>query len=177
MFDETIVGKRGEELEKLLSSVRAKLLRATTTDSVDGIVLEHSEIVSQMNAISSDDVANARSAVNSKGLKTDVPGITSSLFVNPSLYQGKLPMLKAMLRKINFRHTAQTDRLLLGLEKVLPNEFNNFPSITGLTFPDKFPIPVTGDTFMGTSMMNASVRQHLLDFYDGRFCSVDLIFW
>ena len=25
--------------------------------------------------------------------------------------------------------------------------------------------------------MNASVRQHLLDFYDVRFCSADLIFW
>ena len=67
--------------------------------------------------------------------------------------------------------------MLLGLEKVLPNEFLNFPSITGLTFPDKFPIPVTSHTFMGTSMMNASVRQHLLDFYDGRFGTADLIFW
>ena len=82
-----------------------------------------------------------------------------------------------MLKSINSRHSVQTDRLLLGLEKVLPDEFRNFPKITALSFPDKFPIPVTSDTFMGTSMMNISVRQHLLNYYDGRFCDVDIIFW
>ena len=82
-----------------------------------------------------------------------------------------------MLTKINHWQTAKSDRLLLGLEKVLPYEFLNLPSITSLTFPDKFPIPVTSHTFMRTSMMNTSVRQHLLNFYDGRFGSVDLIFW
>ena len=110
-------------------------------------------------------------------MKSDVPGITCSLFNKPGQYGGELPVLTEMLRKINANRSAQADRLLLGLEKVLPDDFCNFPKVTSLTFPDKFPIPVTSDTFMGTSMMNISVRQHLLNYYDGRFCDVDLIFW
>ena len=105
-----------------------------------------------------DDVAQARSVLNSKGVKTDVPGITCSLFNKPDQYGGKLPVLYGMLKSINNRHSAQTDRLFLGLEKVLPDEFRNFPKVTALSFPDKFPIPVTSDTFMGTSVMNISVR-------------------
>ena len=177
VFSKDIVGKRADELQKIMSNLREKLRRITTTDSQDGVVLEESNIASKLAAMSSDDVARARAMVDCKGVQTDVPGITSSLYCNPSLYNGDLPALQAMLSKINHRHTAKADRLLLGLEKVLPNEFLNFPSITALTFPDKFPIPITSHTFMGTSMMNASVRQHLLNHYDGRFCSVDLIFW
>ena len=124
-----------------------------------------------------DDVARARSIFNSQGVKTDVPGITSSLFNKPDEYGGELPVLNGMLKTINSKLSVQTDWLLLGLEKVLPDEFRNFPKITALSFPDKFPIPVTSDTFMGTSMMNISVRQHLLNYYDGRFCDVDMIFW
>ena len=170
VFGDDIVSKRSDELKKLLSALREKLRKTTTTQSVDGVVLEESDIASKMAAMSLDDAAKARGMVDSKGVPTDVPGITSSLFSNHSMYEGKLPALQAMLRKINPRQRVKGDRLLLGLEKVLPNEFLNFPSITGLTFPDKFPIPVTSHTFMGTSMMNASVRQHLLDHYDGRFC-------
>ena len=82
-----------------------------------------------------------------------------------------------MLKSINNRHSAKSDRLLLGLDKVLPDEFSNFPKVTALSFPDIFPIPVTSDTFMGTSMMNIAVRQHMLDHYDGRFGDADIIFW
>ena len=177
VFGDDIVGKRAAELDKLLSTLREKLQRTATTHSVDGVVLEESIIASKMAAMSADDVANSRGEVDSKGVRSDLPGITSSLFCNQSMYEGKFPALQAMLRKINPRQRVKGDRLLLGLEKVLPNEFLNFPHITGLTFPDKFPIPITSHTFMGTSMMNASVRQHLLDFYDGRFCSADIIFW
>ena len=136
------MSKRAEELDNLLATLRAKLQRITTTQSVDGVVLEESVIASEMAAMSADDVANSRGMVDSKGVKSDLPGITSSLFCNNSMYEGKLPALQAMMRKINPRQRVKGDRLLLGLEKVLPNEFLNFPSITGLTFPDKFPIPV-----------------------------------
>ena len=49
--------------------------------------------------------------------------------------------------------------------------------ITQMSFPDKFPIPVDEQTFMGSSMLNTKVRRHLFDFYDGRFCQTDFIFW
>ena len=127
--------------------------------------------------ISSDDVAGARSVINAQGVKSGVPGITSSLFTNPSTLGGNLPVLNAMLKKVKNRTSDRADNLLLALEKILPNEFVNFPTITALTFPDKFPVPISEHHFMGTSMMNAKVRQHLLDHYDGRFCDVDLIFW
>jgi len=126
---------------------------------------------------SSDDVAGARSVLTARGVKSDVPGITSSLFNNPCSYGGKLPALNAMLKKVKSRTSARADNLLLGLEKILPNKFVNFPTITALTFPDKFPVPISEHHFMGTSMMNTTVRQHLLDYYDGRFWDVDLIFW
>lgn len=127
--------------------------------------------------ISSDDVAGARSVINAQGVKSGVPGITSSLFTNPATFGGNLPVLNAMLKKVKNRTSDRADNLLLALEKILPNEFVNFPTITALTFPDKFPVPISEHHFMGTSMMNATVRQHLLDHYDGRFCDVDLIFW
>ena len=134
-------------------------------------------MVGRMADMAGDDVARARSVLNSKGVHTDVPGITCSFFNKPDEYGAKLPVLHGMLKSLNNSHSAKTDRLLLGLEKVLPDEFSNFPKVTSLSFPDKFPIPVTSDTFMGTSMMNVSVRQHLLDYYDGRFCDADIIFW
>ena len=149
----------------------------TTTDSVDGVVLDNNKLLRRIADISSDDVASARSVLDAQGVKSAVPGITSSLFVNPESYGGDLPALNAMLKKIKNRPSARADKLLLGLEKILPNEFVNFPTITALTFPDKFPIPISEHHFMGTSMMNLKVRQHLLDHYDGRFTDVDLIFW
>ena len=110
-------------------------------------------------------------------VKSGVPGITSSLFTNPATFGGNLPVLNAMLKKVKNRTSDRADNLLLALEKILPNEFVNFPTITALTFPDKFPVPISEHHFMGTSMMNATVRQHLLDHYDDCFCDVDLIFW
>ena len=156
--------RRLEELDRLASQIREKLSRLSTTDSADGIVLENNDLVHRMSDMGGDDEARARSVLNSKGVKTDVPGITCSLYNNPDQYGAKLPVLQGMLKSINNRHTAKTDRLLLGLEKVLPDEFSNFPKVTALSFPDKFPIPVTSDTFMGTSMMNISVHQHLLNY-------------
>ena len=50
--------------------------------------------------ISSDDVAGARSVINAQGVKSGVPGITSSLFTNPSTYGGNLPVLNAMLKRL-----------------------------------------------------------------------------
>ena len=122
------------------------------------MILENNNLLKRMADVSSDDVAGARSVINARGVKSDVPGITSSLFNNPSSFGGNLPALNAMLKKIKNRSSARADNLLLGLEKILPNEFVNFPTITALTFPDKFPIPISEHHFMGTSMMNATVR-------------------
>ena len=175
-FGSEIELRRNEELNRLASQVREQVSSLSSTDSDHGIVLESNDLVGRMADMAGDDVARARSILNSQGVKTDVPGITGSLFNKPDEYGGELPVLNGMLKTINSMISVQTDRLLLGLEKVLPDEFRNFPKITALSFPDKFPIPVTSDTFMGTSMMNISVRQHLLNYYDGRFCDVDIIF-
>ena len=169
--------RRLDELDRLASQVKEQICTLATTDSAQGVVLEDNDLVNRMANMAGDDVARARSILNSKGIKCDVPGINSSLFNKPEQYGGEHPVLHEMLKSINNYRSAQADRLLLGLEKVLPDEFRNFPNITALSFPDKFPIPVTSDTFMGTSMMNISVRQHLLNYYDGRFCDVDIIFW
>ena len=80
VFGSDIVSKRADELEKLLCTLREKLRRTRTTQSVDGVVFEESEIASKMAAMSSDDVAKARGMVDSKGVPTNVPGITSSFF-------------------------------------------------------------------------------------------------
>ena len=127
--------RRLDELNRLASQVREKVSNVSTTDSADGIVLENNDLVHRMADMGGDDVARARSVLNSKGVKTDVSGFTCSLFNNPDQYGGKLPVLQGMLKSINNRHTAKTDRLLLGLEKVLPDEFSNFPKVTALSFP------------------------------------------
>ena len=177
MFNSEIRRKRGEELERLASDTKKRLSSVTkTTDSVHGVVLENNSLLKRVAAESFDDVASARSVVNERGVKSDVPGITSSLFNTTASYGGNLPALNAMLKKVKNRSLDRADNLLLGLEKILPNEFVNFPTITALTFPDKFPVPISEHHFMGTSMMNTSVRRHLLDHYDGRFSDVDLIF-
>ena len=63
------------------------------------------------------------------------------------------------------------------MQRELPNEFEDFPSITQFSFPDKFPIPVGKETFNGSSMMDLATRRHLLDLYDGRFCDQQFLFW
>ena len=88
-----------------------------------------------------------------------------------------MPILKAVLNNRCKSSIDSLDNLLLTLDKDLPNEFGDFPRITQMTFPDKFPIPVTEHTFMGSSMLNKATRRHLLDMYDGRFCQTDFIFW
>ena len=175
MFRSDIVLKRGDELERIASETKQKLSNVTATpDSVDGVVLENNSLLKRVADESTDDVAGARTVITARGVKSDVPGITSSLFTNSGSYGGNLPALNAMLKKVKNRTSERADNLLLGLEKVLPNEFVNFPSITALSFPDKFTVPISKHHFMGTSMMNTKVRQHLLDHYDGRFCDVDL---
>ena len=72
----------------------------TTTDSVDGVVLDNNKLLRRIADISSDDVASARSVPDAQGVKSAVPGITSSLFVNPESYGGDLPTLNAMLKEI-----------------------------------------------------------------------------
>ena len=165
-------------MERIASETTKRLSNVnTTTASIHGVVLENNNLLKRVANISSDDVAGARSVINAQGVKSGVPGITSSLFTNPATFGGNLPALNAILKKVKNRTSDRADNLLLQLEKILPNEFVNFPTITALTFPDKFPVPISEHHFMGTSMMNANVRQHLLDHYDGRFCDVDLIFW
>ena len=94
VFGDDIASKRGDELEKLLSALREKLRSTTTTHSVDGVVLEESDIAIKMAAMSSDNVARARGMVDSVGVPKDVPGITSSLFSNHFMYEGKFPALR-----------------------------------------------------------------------------------
>ena len=100
VFSKDIVGKRADELQKIMSNLCEKLQRITATDSQDGVVLEESNIASKLAAMSSDDVARARAMVDCKEIQTDVPGITSSLYCNPSLCNGDLPALQAMLSKL-----------------------------------------------------------------------------
>ena len=88
-----------------------------------------------------------------------------------------MPILKAVLKNRSKSSIDSLDNLILTLDKDLPNEFGDFPKITQMTFPDKFPIPVNDHTFMGSSMLNKATRQHLCDYYDGRFCRTDIIFW
>ena len=78
--------------------------------------MKSNDLVSRMADMAGDDVAQARSVINSKGMKSDVPGITCSLFNKPGQYGSELPVLTEMLKKINANRSAQADRLLLGLE-------------------------------------------------------------
>ena len=146
-------------------------------NSSTGIVLDDSEIVKRMAKENGDDVGRARQIVNDNGVVSSAPGITSSLYTKANESQGGLPILKAVSNNRSKSSIGSLDNLILTLDKDLPNEFGDFPRITQMTFPDKFPIPVNDHTFMGSSMLNTAVRQHLCDFYDGRFCQTDFIFW
>ena len=85
--------------------------------------------------------------------------------------------MKAVLKDCGTTQIHKMDNLLLTLDRELPNEFLDFPKITALSFPDKFPLPVDDHLFMGSSMMNLKLRRHLLNYYDGRYCSMDFVFW
>ena len=77
--------------------------------------MEDNDLVNRMANMAGDDVARARSILNSKGIKSDVLGITSSLFNKPDQYGGEHPVFQEMLKSINNYRSAQADRLLLGL--------------------------------------------------------------
>ena len=85
--------RRVEELDRLASQVREKVSSLSTTDSPDGVVLENNDLVHRMADMAGDDVARARSVLNSKGAKSDVAGITCSLFNKPDQYGAKVPVL------------------------------------------------------------------------------------
>ena len=89
MFGSEIVRKRGDELKRIASETIKRLSSVTkTTDSVHGVVLENNSLLKRVAAESSDDVASARSVINERGVKSDVPGVTSSLFNNTGSYGG-----------------------------------------------------------------------------------------
>ena len=86
-------------------------------------------------------------------------------------------VLKAVLKEFGKKDIHEMDNLILTLNRKLPNGFTEFPSITALTFPDKFPLYVDEHTFMGSGTMDLRVRRHLMNYYDGRFCDMDFVFW
>ena len=141
-----------------------------------GVVLEESKYAKEMDSACTDDIAAARLLIDSKGVKTEAPGFTSSLFWNNSCNVGKVPILKAVLNTIPGKQHTIKDSLLLKLKRQLPNEFDNMAEITTHTFPDLFPIPLTSSKTNPVNLISVKNRQHLLDFYDGRFCDKMFIF-
>ena len=148
-----------------------------TTDSSFGVVVEESNIAKGISDACSDDVAAARQIIDSQGVKSPAPGVTSSLFWNNSCNDGKLPLLKAVLGTLPGKHKPNHDTLLLKIKRELPNEFENFTEITTHTFPDLFPIPLKEINSNPLKLTKVNIRRHLLDFYDGRFCDKMFIFW
>ena len=169
--------RRGKSLSKLQRKISTELSSTSaTTDSSVGVVLEESKNAKEMDSACTDDVAAARLLIDSKGVKSPAPGFTSSLFWNNSCNDGKVPLLKTVLNSIpGKQHTIQ-DSLLLKLKRQLPNEFENLTQITTHTFPDLFPIPLASPT-NPVNLKSVKNRQHLLDFYDGRFSDKMFIFW
>ena len=177
VFDEGFVLRRAGAIEEIERKVNKELSAVTDMNSSTGIVVDDSEIVNRMAKVNEDDVGRARQTVNDNGVVSSAPGITSSLYTKSNESQGDMPILKAVLNNRSKSSIDSLDNLILTLDKDLPNEFGDFPRITQMSFPDKFPIPVDEQTFMGSSMLNTKVRRHLFDFYDGRFCQTDFIFW
>ena len=169
VFDEGFHLRRATAIEKIQRKINQELRTVTDMNASTGVVVDDSEMVQRMAKGNEDDVGRARQTVDNKGEVSSVPGITSCLYTKAHESQGKLPILKAVLNKTKKSSTDTLDNLILTLDKDLPNEFGDFPRITQMTFPDLFPIPVDEYTFKGASMMDKDVRQHLLDFYDGRF--------
>ena len=170
--------RRKKSLYKLQQKISNELSSTSvTTDSSMGVVLEDSRHAKDMDSACTDDVAAARLLIDSKGVKSQAPGFTSSLFWNNSCNDGKVPLLKTVLNSIPGKlHTIQ-DSLLLKLKRQLPNEFDNFTKITTHTFLDLFPIPLTSTETNPLNLNSVKNRQHLLDFYDGRFSDKMFIFW
>ena len=72
---------RKSSLDMLQRKIDMELSRITeTTDSIVGTVIEESNIAKDISDAASDDVARARHIIDSGGVKSSVPGITSSLF-------------------------------------------------------------------------------------------------
>ena len=170
--------RRRKSLSKLQRKISKELSSTTfTTDSSVGVVLEDSKHSKEMDSACTDDIAAARLLIDCKGVKTQAPGLTSSLFWNNSCNDGKVPLLKTVLNSIPGKQHTIKDSLLLKLKRQLPNEFGNFTEITTHTFPDLFPIPMALSRTNPLNLKSVKNRQHLLDFYDGRFCDKMFIFW
>lgn len=177
VFDEGFTLRRNSAIEELERKVNKELSEVTDMNSSTGVVIDDSEMIKRMAKEEEDDVGRARQTLDENGVVSSAPGITSSLYTKSNESQGGMPILKAVLNNRKKSSIDSLDNLLLTLDKDLPNEFGDFPKITQMTFPDKFPIPVNEHTFMGSSMLNTAIRKHLCDFYDGRFCQTDFIFW
>ena len=170
--------RRKKSLSKLQRKISKELSSTScTTDSSVGVVLEESRHAKDMDSACTDDVAAARMVIDSKGVKRQAPGFTSSLFWNNSCNDGKVPILKTVLNTIPGKHHTIKDSLLLKLKRQLPSEFGNMTEITTHTFPDLFPIPLTAPKCNPLKLNTVKNRQHLLDFYDGRFYDKMFIFW
>ena len=170
--------KRKGSLGMLQRKVELEMSQITrTTDSSSGVILESSERVHQMDNACRDDVAAARLLSEKDGTKTASPGISSSLFYNKASQNSKLPLLNSMLNSLPGKQRMSTDPLLLKIKRELPNEFANFSQITTHTFPDLFPIPLKDNETNPINFRSVSVRRHLLDYYDSRFCNKMFIFW
>ena len=170
--------KRQRSVGLLQRKVDIEMSRTTsTTDSSTGIVLEPSARIRQMEKKCSDDVAAARLLLDNDGTKTTAPGISSSLFWNRTSHDGKLPLLRNILSNLPGKQRMNNDPLLLKIKRELPNEFKNFTQITTHTFPDLFPIPLKDSEINPLNFRSVSIRRHLLDFYDSRFCNKIFIFW
>ena len=170
--------KRKSSLGLLQRKVDIEMSRTTdTTDSSTGIILEPSVRVHQMDDSCSDDVAAARLLIEKNGAKTAAPGISTSLFWNKASHNGKLPLLNSIMGSLHGKQRMETDPLLLKIKRELPNEFDNFTNITTHTFPDLFPIPLRHSKTDPLKLRTVSVRRHLFNFYDGRFCDKMFTFW
>ena len=176
-FSTKFVLRREAAIAKISRKVNKELSEITNTDSITGVIIEDSRLAEEIARRNEDDVARSRQILDHHGRVSQAPGITSCLFTNNSNYLGKVPTLKAILKDCGTIPIHKMDNLLLTLDRELPNEFLEFPRITALSFPDKFPLPVNDHLFMGSSMINLKVRRHLLDYYDGRYCDMDFVFW
>ena len=164
---------RRQDAINIEKKVNGGLTEITDIHSRSGIIVEESLLAEQMAKMGEDDVSRARQVLNDQGRISQAPGITSCLYTNDSTSQGKVTTLK----ECGKRDLHNVDNLILTLNGELPNEFMDFPRITALTFPDKFPLYVDEHTFMGSGTMDLRVRRHLLNYYDGRFSDMDFVFW
>ena len=117
--------RRGKSLAQVQRKISRELAyTTTTTDSSVGVVLEDSKHAQEMDNTCTDDIAAARWLVDNKGVKTQAPGLTSSLFWNQSCNNGKVPVLKTVLKSMPGKQQTIKDTLLLKLKRHLPNEFS-----------------------------------------------------